>query len=156
HGENRNSDAERVGHGIADRRPGRDDRRFAEADDAAAVFAFRFVELDDDVADVAPPGQLVVGDFAVHERAGLLVHDSVVEERIGDAHDDRPVDLRRRELAIHYHADVLNGDELLHLDNARLAIDGDFGHLYARDLGVRKQAAGAELRVLRAADELAL
>ena len=135
HRQHRHAHAQGVAHGVGDRRAGTDHRRLAQADHAARAFAFGLVELDDDLADVAQPRQLVVGDFGVQKRAGLGIHDPLFEQGVGDAHDHRAVDLAGGRLAIDDQAHVLHGHELLHLHDARLAVDGHFGHLHAGHAG---------------------
>ena len=144
--QHRHAHAQGVAHGVRDRRAGADHRRLAQADHAAGALAVGLVDFDDDLADVAQARQLVVGDLGVQERAGLGVHDPLFEQRVGDAHDHGAVNLAGGRLAIDHQAHVLHGDELLHLDDAGLAVDGHFGHLHAAHAGAGELRLGGPAR----------
>jgi len=71
-------------------------------------------------AHVAEAGQLVFGQLSVDESPRLGIADAVLEQRIGDAHDDRPVNLAGGQLRVHHQANVLHRHEFPHLDDAGL------------------------------------
>src|SRR5215510_2393462 len=87
------ADADGVGHRVRDRRPRRDSRRFAHADDAAFVVTFARHHVDFEIADVRQSGEPVELHVRIEHPAGLRVHDLLFEERVGDAHDNRAEDL---------------------------------------------------------------
>src|SRR5262245_44931771 len=88
-----NADAECVGHSVADGGAGCDYRRLAEADHAALPLAFGVVEIDDEFANVTKPAKLIIRQIGIYKRAGRRIVDPLLEQRVGDAHDNRAVDL---------------------------------------------------------------
>src|SRR5215510_16059367 len=69
------ADADGVGHGVRDRRAGRDRRRFADADDAAFVVTFARHHVNFEITDVRQPREPVELHVRVEHPAGLRVHD---------------------------------------------------------------------------------
>ena len=109
------------------------DRRLAQRVDAhVAVFA---PDDRDDLRHVDRAGDLVHVHVRVHHRAGLAIEDAVLEQREADALDHRAADLVLDRVAIDRQADVLQGDDLLHADDARLDVDQHFGKLHGLAFG---------------------
>ena len=56
-------------------------RRLAQTDDPALIVLRPDVDMNDDLADIADPGQLVKLHVRVQHAAGLLVHDALFHQR---------------------------------------------------------------------------
>src|SRR5262245_61483619 len=69
------ANADGVGHRVRDRRAGRNDRRFADADHAALVVTLSRHHVDFEIADVGQPREPVKLHVRVEHLACLRVHD---------------------------------------------------------------------------------
>ena len=88
-------------------------------------------------------GQTIKLHVRIEHAAGLRVVDRFFEERVGDAHDQRAVDLALGELEVDDQAAVLHGHHFVHRHQAGFDIDRDIGDLHAAD------AAAGQLGALR-------
>src|SRR5262245_7303831 len=79
--------ADSVGHGVRNRRAGRDRRRFAYTDDAAFVIPFAGHHVDFEIADVGQSREPVKLHVRVEHLARLRIHDALFVQSKGDAHD---------------------------------------------------------------------
>src|SRR5262245_23040137 len=150
--ESGHADADGVGHRVRDRRARRDGRRFAHADDAAFVVTFARHHVNLEIADVGQSRESVELHVRVEHPAGLRVHDLLFVERVGNAHDHRAEDLSLAGLHVNDQSAILHGDEVVHLDDARLDIHRNIGHLHAAYSGLG-QCSFAGVGVLAARSE---
>ena len=121
-------DADGVGDGVADGGGGRDGGRFADADDAA----FGHVQQNDlDLRHVGDAGQFVGFKIRIQHHAGQIVHHALLIKRVAHAHDDAAVDLAFERERVNDEAAIVDGDDLLHRDQAGLRVHGHLGELHA-------------------------
>ena len=91
----------------------------------------RFVQMDDNVANVTQPWETIGLQLAIQEGTGGGIVDPLFEQGKGDRHDHRSVDLALRGHGVHNQSHVLNCDEFVDLDDARVRVHGDVSHLHA-------------------------
>ena len=114
-------------------------------------------EVGDDLRDVGDRGHLVRVQRPREDRSGHRIDNALLGERVADALDDPALHLARRAELVDHAADIVNRDDLVDANLARLDVDGDLRHLdterqhlhagrvwparaFAEDLAVLEQA----------------
>src|SRR6185369_6705292 len=118
---------------------------------AAFVVAFARHHVNFQVADVADARQAIEFHISIEHPAGFGVIDCFFEETVGNAHDERAIDLALGGFQVDDQTAVLDGDHFVNRDDAGLDIDRNVGHLRAPDAAADQSRLSAFSRHTNAA-----